>query len=262
MAGFIDRIRIFILRTGRSFFSFLLEKKVIRKKNLTWIYKIKDMLSLKLPEEQKQLNLTCHLLNHFEQKLQEINVKPIAAVEKKKHVTILIHEINFKYLSGGYLGIFHFTQLLKSKEYAIRLITTEYNEVDISTWIKEIEKYKGLETFFENIKIENVYYRDKPVEFHKNENIIATSIWTAFLANGIRKKLGQGKFIFLIQEYESLFFPSGSLSALAEESYTFPHYAIFSTEILRQIFKGINAGEVAHILNQTQLGYLAIRRAI
>ena len=44
------------------------------------------------------------------------------------------------------------------------------------------------------------------------------------------------RFVFLVQEYESGFYPFGSLFTFADEAYTFPHYALFSTELLREFF--------------------------
>jgi len=41
----------------------------------------------------------------------------------------------------------------------------------------------------------------------------------------------------LIQEYEPFTFPMGTFAALADQSYGFPHYALFSTELLRDYFR-------------------------
>ncbi len=48
---------------------------------------------------------------------------------------------------------------------------------------------------------------------------------------------GARRFLYLIQEYEPFTFPMGSHAALADESYRFPHAALFSTELLRDYFR-------------------------
>lgn len=57
------------------------------------------------------------------------------------------------------------------------------------------------------------------------------------MANAAREHLNAKRFLYFTQEYEPAFYRIGTCSALALESYTFPHYAIFSTEILREYFR-------------------------
>jgi hypothetical protein len=44
-------------------------------------------------------------------------------------------------------------------------------------------------------------------------------------------------FTYLIQEHEPFTFPMGTLYALADQSYTFPHHAVFSTALLEEYFR-------------------------
>jgi len=232
----------YIINKGKYFFAGLLRKKVLTKKQLSGIYKIKQLLSYFLPKGQRQINLIDHQLDYLQDRLQPLKINVIDNIKNDKRLSLFIMEVNFQYFSGGYIGMFQFAKFLRNQGYRLRLITTDYCETDLNKWRLEIKKYKGLENFFENIDIENVYYRDRIINFESDEILIATSIITAQIVNSVREQLKKEKFIFLIQEYEPLFFPSGSLSALAEESYTFPHSAVFSTEILRQFFKSKTIG--------------------
>jgi hypothetical protein len=49
----------------------------------------------------------------------------------------------------------------------------------------------------------------------------------------------------LIQEFEPFTFPMGFYAALADQSYTFPHYGVFSTELLRDYFRRHELGVFA-----------------
>ena len=59
------------------------------------------------------------------------------------------------------------------------------------------------------------------------------------------RELGGKRFVYLIQEYEPMTFPMGSLYALAAESYTLPHVALFSSELLRDYFRHERIGVYA-----------------
>jgi hypothetical protein len=58
--------------------------------------------------------------------------------------------------------------------------------------------------------------------------------------NGARRD-----FAYLIQEFEPFTFPMGALYALAEQSYTFPHQAVFSTALLEEFFRQHKIGVFA-----------------
>ena len=45
------------------------------------------------------------------------------------------------------------------------------------------------------------------------------------------------RFLYLIGDYEPLRYPAGTFAALAAESYSFPHFALFSSELLRDYFR-------------------------
>jgi hypothetical protein len=53
------------------------------------------------------------------------------------------------------------------------------------------------------------------------------------------------RFLYLVQEYEPFTFPMGTYAALAAESYRFPHFALFSTELLRDYFRRHGIGVFA-----------------
>ena len=57
--------------------------------------------------------------------------------------------------------------------------------------------------------------------------------------------IGAERFVYLIQECEPLTFAMGSSAALARQTYDFPHYALFSTELLRDYFRLTGMGVFA-----------------
>jgi len=85
-----------------------------------------------------------------------------------------------------------------------------------------------------------------PLEVSRADGFVATTWWTAHIAQAALQELGRAGFAYLVQEYEPFTFPMGSYAALAEQSYRFPHFGLFSTELLRGYFRrhaiGVYAG--------------------
>jgi hypothetical protein len=156
------------------------------------------------------------------------------AVER---VNTLISIVDFKYFFGGYIGMFNLARSLAREGFKVRMIIVEECKYELDVWRQEIKKYEGLEDFFDLVEVIYAFSRSKPIEVSKRDVFLATSWWTAHVANYARKYLNSKRFLYFSQEYEPSFYRMGTCSALALESYTFPHYAIFSTEILREYFR-------------------------
>ena len=87
--------------------------------------------------------------------------------------------------------------------------------------------------------------RSRPLSVNPADRFIATTWWTAHVAHRATQELGGDRFVYLIQECEPLTMPMGSEAALARQSYDFPHYALFSTELLRDYFRRHRLGVFA-----------------
>ena len=109
-------------------------------------------------------------------------------------------------------------------------------------------------------RVEVVFGRESPgVEVSRSDRFVATTWWTAHLARQALAGSADERFLYLIQEYEPFTFAMGSMAALARESYSFPHHALFSTELLRTWFRerglgvysqGMAAGDAASVAFQ------------
>lgn len=164
-------------------------------------------------------------------------IKCQVSATTKKRINIIIPTIDFKYFFGGYITKFNLAQQLELQGNDVRLIIVDWCEFNPSLWNKEISHYPGLEKFFDKVEISYAFDRSKPIEFSKDDVLIATTWWTAHIANDILRHLSRKIFVYLIQEYEPFTFPHGTFYALAQQSYAFPHKAIFSTEFLRDFFR-------------------------
>lgn len=142
--------------------------------------------------------------------------------------------------------MFHLALSLARSGYKARLIVVDPCDYDPPRWKREIAEYDGLETFFDEVDVLYVGDRANPVAISQQDIFVATCWWTAHIAHRAVREMGGDKFIYLIQEFEPMFYPAGSFFALAEEAYQLPHYAIFSTDILHDYFAQQRVGIFAN----------------
>lgn len=158
-----------------------------------------------------------------------------------ERVNVLIPTIDLDHFFGGYIGKFNLARRLADRGLRVRLVTVDPVGAVPLDWMRTIEGYEGLEGMFDRVEI--AFGREAaPVEVNPADRFIATTWWTAHIAHDALASLEREGFLYLIQEYEPFTFPMGSYAALARASYDFPHRALFSTELLRDYFRGHAVG--------------------
>ncbi|MBC8386092.1 MAG: hypothetical protein H8E57_11300 [Candidatus Cloacimonetes bacterium] len=176
----------------------------------------------------------------------EFKIKPVEIhklqSDGRKRVSVFISDIDFNHFFGGYIGMFNFAKLFHENGYKVRIIITNNNVIKLEQWRIKILKYKGLKDIFDIFDYESIFLRNKKYEFFENEELVATSWWTANVVESIRSQLNKTKFIYLIQDFEPLFYPSGAYYSLALASYSFPHSAVFSTKFILDYFREKSLG--------------------
>ena len=180
---------------------------------------------------------------------QKIAPLELAASEAApRRVNILIPTIDLEHLFGGYIAKFNLAQRLAQRGVRVRLVTVDPVGPLPRGWQPAIESYSGLDGLFERVEV--AFGRESGgLEVSRQDAFVATTWWTAHIARAALEELhgtGMGAataegsspgFVYLIQEYEPMTFPMGAYSALAEQSYRFPHFALFSSGLLRNYFR-------------------------
>lgn len=157
-------------------------------------------------------------------------------------INLLIPEINFVTFYGGYIAKFNLAQKLMDAGYQVRFVVLDSCNVDEAAWREMVAQYEGIENIFDQVEVAYCYDRSQALTVSGQDRVIATTWWTAHIAHGMAKSLGLEKFLYLIQEYEPFTFAMGSYYALADQSYTFPHKALFSSPQLRDYFRDKKMG--------------------
>lgn len=185
------------------------------------------------------------LSRHYSYEDVKAKIAPLSLEILKKRseqINFLIPSIDFRYFFGGYIAKFNFAKKLVNEGYAVRVILVDQASLDVEACRNEIKKYPGLENFFDLVTIVCALERGKKIPVSSQDVFIATTWWTAHIAHYAARQLGTKGFMYFIQEFEPFIFPRGTYYALAEQTYRFPHYAIFSTKFLQEYFRSNRIG--------------------
>jgi glycosyltransferase involved in cell wall biosynthesis len=156
--------------------------------------------------------------------------------EEQARVNLLIPTVDLAHFFGGYIGKLNLARRLAEKGRRVRLVTVDPVGPLPRDWKRRVESYSGLEGLFDAVEVD--FGRGpSPLPVSPEDRFVATTWWTAHIAAAACRVLGRDRFVYLIQEYEPFTFAMGTYAALARQSYDFPHYAVFSTELLRDYFR-------------------------
>ena len=181
-----------------------------------------------------------------ELRVMEEKVRPLrlAPGDDAPRVNLLIPTIDLAHLFGGYIAKFNLALRLARRGHAVRIVTVDPVDPLPPDWKQTIESYAGLGGLFDHVEV--AFGREGgALEVSRQDAWIATTWWTAHVADAAVAELDAAPFMYLVQEYEPFTFPMGTWSALAEASYRFEHTALFSTELLRDYFRRHGLGVFA-----------------
>lgn len=167
------------------------------------------------------------------------HIKPLklnVSREFPKRINVLIGIIDFKYFFGGYISVFNLVKRLSREGYNMRAIVIDECTFLPVTWRDKIKNYEGLEDFFDYVEIVYAYDRDEAVECCEDDVFLATSWWSAYVADAALERLRAKRFLYLTQDYEPIFYNMSPLYVLSRSSYDLPHCAIISTGILKEYY--------------------------
>jgi hypothetical protein len=168
----------------------------------------------------------------------------VPSASEPVRINLLIPTIDLTHFFGGYIAKFNLARRLTEQGHRVRLVTVGAVRALPASWRREIETYDGLSGFSSHVEI--AFGREAgPVPVSPADQFIATVWASAHVAADAARRLGRKRFGYLIQEYEPFTHPMGTTAALAAESYTFPHVALFSTELLREYFRHHQIGVYA-----------------
>ena len=167
-------------------------------------------------------------------------IEPIELSISKRaptRVNVMLPTIELKHLFGGYIAKFNLARRLAERGLRTRIVAVDATPHLPLDWRDRVESYEGLSGLFDRVEVAFARDGDSPLEVSQDDSFVATTWWTAHVAHDALRRIGSERFAYLIQEYEPYTHSMGSWAALAMASYRLPHYALFSTELLREFFE-------------------------
>jgi glycosyltransferase involved in cell wall biosynthesis len=160
-------------------------------------------------------------------------------------VNVLIPTIDLDHFFGGYIGKFNLALRLADRGHRVRIVTVDPIAPLPPSWRRQVESYNGLAGLFDRVELEFGRGLAGGLEVGRGDRFIASTWWSALIAAEATRAIGAERFVYLIQEYEPFTFPMGTFAALSRQSYEAPHFALFSSELLRGYFSAHRIGVYA-----------------
>lgn len=160
----------------------------------------------------------------------------VVSEERQPTVNVLVPAFDFGSMSAGFFGVFQVALYIKRCGLRVRLVLYEQFHFDIEETREKLAHYPGMEHLLDELELDYIGEGDRPLLISPHDNCVATVWYSAYFARKIMNARGGGKFLYLIQDYESVFHPSGTQFALAENSYSFDYCALFSSKALQDFF--------------------------
>lgn len=153
-----------------------------------------------------------------------------------RRINFLLPAVDIEHFFGGYIGKFNLALALTRRGHRVRMVCVDAGSDIPSDWRERLSGYAGLSSIPVELELVSCADRQQLLRVHPHDDIIASTWWTAHIAREAAASLTREGFLYLVQEYEPMTFEHGALHALADETYDFPHRALFSTELLRDWF--------------------------
>ena len=157
-----------------------------------------------------------------------------------RRINVLVPAFDFKSMSAGFFGVFQVARFVASCGYRVRLVMFDNFYWNEHEFRQKLLGYPGMEELFDELEFIYIGDRSTPLTISPADSSVATVWYSAYFAQKISLATKSQPFLYLIQDYETNFFASSTLSCLAEQTYSMNYHALFSTETLRDFF--VNRG--------------------
>ncbi len=183
-------------------------------------------------------------------------LKPVqgrSSTNRTPVTNVFIPTIDPDIFFGGYIAFFHFLSRLVEAGTKLRFVVLE-DHCNPGWFLKGISNRQRWVKAFENAEFVNLAAKNSQLDVHSDDAVIVYSAWMALAAKEIIPLIKARKFIFFVQEYESVFHEYDSLAFLVNSAYRLPHTPIFNSRALHDYFKKHRIGIFAHT-DERQLSF-------
>lgn len=173
--------------------------------------------------------------------LPDVKVNP----NRRPTINVLVPAFDFESMSAGFFGVFQVARFMRTTGWNVRLVLFDNFLFCPDRFRRKFGDFPGMEDLLDEVEVEYIGERKAPLDVSPDDVCMATVWYSAWFARKIGDALGGRRFLYLVQDYETCFFPGGSLFAVADETYAWDYAALFSTSPLQDYFVSTDVGGFA-----------------
>lgn len=168
-------------------------------------------------------------------------------------VNVLIPAFSIESISAGFFGVFNVALFAASCGFKVRLVLFDNFYYDEDIFRGSLSKFPSFSDLFDRVEVEYIGDRKTPLIVSPFDGTVATVWYSAYFAQKIqRATVNTRPFLYLIQDYESAFYPFSSLNALSDDTYRMSYNGLVSTKPLKDYitaFDSFSKGKFIHFNN-------------
>jgi glycosyltransferase involved in cell wall biosynthesis len=162
-----------------------------------------------------------------------VNFEVDAGLAGSPRLNVLVPGLGARHLTGGPNTALQFGYRLAARGHPVRFIATDAPlDDDTAPLWSHMAAISDVGTRLGNVEVVDGSDRFRAVRIGENDVFMATAWWTAQSIKAVLPKVRHQRFLYLIQDYEPLFFASSSQYALAVETYDLDHVPIVNSRFL------------------------------
>jgi len=163
-----------------------------------------------------------------------LNVQVDPQLASRPTINLLLPVARMSSMSGGPNTALNLAYRLADMGFPLRIISTDYDgDLDQEPLWKHIQAISGVRKRLPHVEMVNAADRGRPLPVGANDVFFATAWWTAQMAKHAAALLGGRPFLYLVQDFEPLFYPTSTAYALALETYGLDYIPVINTSLLR-----------------------------
>lgn len=188
--------------------------------------------------------------------IHEWHRRPLNVLVSKKEpirINVVLMAVG-KDLTGGPLSIIRFLNaVLRQTDFETRIINIDGGGLTGKEIKNILPKYSNTEEYTSRGEwAHNALSPKSPaIAVNPKDFFMSTVYFTSLICHETLKnpKLFQKNFLYFIQDFEPIFFPQGSDYMEALETYSLPHFAVYSTPFLERYFLQEKLGQYRFLPN-------------
>jgi hypothetical protein len=176
-----------------------------------------------------------------------LNIEVSAAPATRPCLNVLLPTTSMNHMTGGPNTALILAVQLARLGIPVRLVNTDRPpDRRPERFFQHLAKISTFEATSLPLEVVNASDRRRPLVIGRNDVFLATAWWTAQLAKYAVRHTAHSRFVYLIQDYETLLHPASSAQALAEETYALDHIPVINAGLLYEFLVTRSIGRFAN----------------